>query len=91
MTETLEPAQRRQLPLAVPHSGPHTGRSAMTCQYKCGSACAHPVPNDSDNEYFGDIVAAQVSRRGLLKASAVPRPSVVSIWRIAEGSKRIGA
>ena len=43
----------------------------MTCLYRCGNACAHPVPNQSDNEYFGDIVDQVVSRRGVLKASAV--------------------
>jgi len=52
-----------------------TGRSAMTCAYRCGNACAHPAPNTSDNEYFGDIatdaLAGRLSRRGLLRASAV--------------------
>lgn len=40
----------------------HGGRSAMTCQYRCGNACSHPAPNTSDNPYFGDI-ASEVSRR----------------------------
>jgi secreted PhoX family phosphatase len=60
------PHNRRQLPLA----DGHIGRSAMTCIYRCGNACAHPAPNVSDNEYFGDMVAKAVSRRGLFKASA---------------------
>lgn len=63
---TLAPENRRQLPLANHPSG----RSAMTCQYRCGNACAHPAPNESDNEYFGDI-ANKVSRRGLLRAGTV--------------------
>jgi secreted PhoX family phosphatase len=42
----------------------------MTCMYRCGNACAHPAPNESDNPYFGDLVQAEVSRRGLLKAAA---------------------
>ena len=66
MTES--PEGRRLLPLLTPHT---SGRSPMTCFYKCGDACSHPVPNETDNEYFGDIVAGQVSRRGLLKAGAV--------------------
>ena len=49
----------------------HSGRSAMTCLYRCGNACDHPVPNDSDNPYFGDIVRAEVTRRGVIRASAV--------------------
>ncbi|MFC0097973.1 PhoX family phosphatase [Micromonospora marina] len=48
----------------------HGGRSAMTCQYRCGNACSHPAPNTSDNPYFGDI-AGEVSRRGLLRAGAL--------------------
>ena len=56
---------RRSLPLA-----PAVGRSAMTCQYRCGNACSHPVPNRSGNEYFGDL-AVRASRRGLLRAGAV--------------------
>jgi len=49
----------------------HAKRSALTCEYKCGNACFHPVPNTTDNEYFGDIVAKAVTRRGLLRAGMV--------------------
>ncbi|HEY3502494.1 MAG TPA: PhoX family phosphatase [Actinocatenispora sp.] len=42
----------------------------MTCQYRCGNACSHPVPNESGNEYFGDL-ATRASRRGVLRAGAV--------------------
>jgi secreted PhoX family phosphatase len=34
------------------------------------NACFHEVPNTSDNEYFGDVVRAALSRRGLLEGSA---------------------
>ncbi|MGP4110997.1 PhoX family protein [Streptomyces sp. 4N509B] len=43
----------------------------MTCQYRCGDACSHPAPNTSQNPYFGDVVAAAVSRRDVLRAGAV--------------------
>ena len=43
----------------------------MTCKYRCGDACSHPVPNTSDNTYFGDLVAEMVSRRGMLRAGAL--------------------
>ncbi|WP_406639769.1 PhoX family protein [Amycolatopsis sp. WGS_07] len=46
------------------------GRSAITCEYRCGNACAHEAPNPTGNEYFGDI-AKGVSRRGVFKAGAV--------------------
>ena len=60
---------RRLLPLL---SANHPlGRQAVTCQYRCGNACAHEAPNTSDNEYFGDVVREVVSRRGVLKAGAV--------------------
>ncbi|PRY56786.1 hypothetical protein B0I28_10897 [Glycomyces artemisiae] len=45
----------------------HGGRSELTCLYRCGDACNHPVPNTSDNEYLGDVIAKAVSRRGLIK------------------------
>ncbi|MCO8275421.1 PhoX family phosphatase [Actinoplanes sp. TRM 88003] len=57
--------ERRLLPLLGRHGG---GRDAMTCLYRCGNACDHPAPNRSDNSYFGDIVNAAVSRRGLFTA-----------------------
>lgn len=63
---------RRFLPLLSSQLSTHRpGRSAVTCEYRCGNACAHPAPNTSDNEYFGDVVKNVLSRRGALKASAV--------------------
>lgn len=52
----------------LPLTGGHRdgGRSAATCLWKCNDACSKPVPNTSENEYFGDVVAA--SRRSVLKA-----------------------
>ena len=51
------------LNLFVTHNG-KSKRQHITCVYKCGDACSKPVPNRSDNEYFGDIVKA-VSRRSI--------------------------
>ncbi|MFC6094841.1 PhoX family protein [Saccharothrix lopnurensis] len=59
---------RRLLPLLPNHP---LGRSAVTCKFRCGDACAHEAPNTSDNTYFGDVVGEVVRRRGLLKAGAV--------------------
>ncbi|MEV0588562.1 PhoX family phosphatase [Nonomuraea sp. NPDC050310] len=58
---------RKFLPL-ISHQG---GRSALTCQFRCGNACAHGVANTSGNEYFGDIAAKALSRRGMLRAGAL--------------------
>lgn len=57
------------LNLFVNHDG-RSKRQRLTCRYKCADACFHPVPNTSDNAYFGDIVA-ELSRRRALKAAGV--------------------
>lgn len=61
---------RKLLPLlnTAPHAG---GRSALTCRYRCGDACFHEVPNTSDNEYAGDVIASALSRRSMMRAAAV--------------------
>ncbi|KQZ68587.1 PhoX family protein [Nocardioides sp. Root151] len=62
-------APRKLLPFVdQAHAG---GRSSMTCLYRCGDACAHPVPNESGNEHFEQVVARAVSRRSVLRAGAV--------------------
>ncbi|MFI6285816.1 PhoX family protein [Streptomyces sp. NPDC051018] len=61
---------RKLLPLL--NAGSHAGgRSALTCRYRCGDACFQEVPNTSDNEYSGDIIAAAMSRRSMVRAAAV--------------------
>jgi secreted PhoX family phosphatase len=57
----------RSLPLLPAHPG---GRSATVCHFRCGDACSQPVPNTSDNEYFGDILRASLSRRTALAGAA---------------------
>ena len=59
----------RLLPLLGPAG--HAGRDAKTCLYRCGNACDHPVPNESDNPYLGDVVNAAMTRRGVVRAGAV--------------------
>nr|WP_204068667.1 PhoX family phosphatase [Planobispora siamensis] len=54
--------------LTSPHKG---GRSALTCEFRCGNACAHEVANASENAYFGDVVTSVLSRRGMLRAGAL--------------------
>ena len=63
-------SRRRLLPIITTRQNRHGGRSMMTCQYRCGNQCDHPVPNTSDNTYFADIAAKAMSRRGLLTAGA---------------------
>ncbi|GAB2648945.1 PhoX family protein [Nocardia goodfellowii] len=58
----------KPLALFVKHDG-QSSRAAMTCEYKCGNACFHEVPNTSTGAYFGDIVSS-LNRRGLIKGGA---------------------
>ncbi|WP_236241600.1 PhoX family phosphatase [Streptomyces sp. CC228A] len=60
---------RKLLPLFTTpsHAG---GRSALTCRYRCGDACFQDVPNTSDNEYAGDVIAGALSRRSMMRAAA---------------------
>ena len=67
--------QRRLLPLA----NGHLGRSAMTCRYRCGNACDHDAPNTSDNPYFGDLLDAAVSRRGVFQAGVAGAASAIVV------------
>ncbi|WP_328943810.1 PhoX family protein [Streptomyces sp. NBC_00250] len=75
---------RKLLPLLStnPHGG---GRSALTCRYRCGDACFHEVPNTSDNEYVGDVIAGALSRRSALRAAAV-----VTVASAAGGALTLG-
>ncbi|MFF5783650.1 PhoX family protein [Streptomyces sp. NPDC012693] len=76
---------RKLLPLLStnPHGG---GRSALTCRFRCGDACFHEVPNTSDNEYVGDVIAGALSRRSALRAAAV-----VTVASAAGGAVVLGS
>ena len=67
MTEPHDRPRRSLLPLLP--SVRHGSRSHLTCHYRCGNACDAPVPNETDNPYFGDVAVTAVSRRGLLKSA----------------------
>ena len=43
----------------------------MTCRYRCGNACEHAAPNQSSNDYFGDLLTRAVSRRALLRGGTL--------------------
>ncbi|MEU0553380.1 PhoX family phosphatase [Dactylosporangium sp. NPDC006015] len=66
----MSDTHRRPLPFIGAANVTHGGRDRMTCLYRCGNACEHPVPNQSDNPYFTDQVNA-VSRRGVMRAGAL--------------------
>ena len=47
----------------------HGNRSAVTCELKCGSACAYPPSNLSSEPSFREVVGTRLSRRKLLLGS----------------------
>ncbi len=55
----------------------------MTCVYRCGNACSHPVPNTSDNPYLNDLIAQAVSRRSLLRAGVVATTAAGAVGALA--------
>ncbi|MFI0978124.1 PhoX family protein [Streptomyces sp. NPDC021093] len=75
---------RNLLPLlnSSPHAG---GRSALTCRYRCGDACFQEVPNTSENEYVGDIIAGSLSRRSMMRAAAVVTVAATAGGALAAG------
>ena len=83
---------RRLLPLTTFEGAAPgiSGRQHVTCVYKCGDQCAAPVPNTSDNPYFGDI-AAGISRRGALKAAGVMTLAVGAAHMLPAESTAQGA
>ena len=60
----------KPLALFVKHDGV-SARASITCQYKCGNACSHEVPNTSGGEYFRDIARTALTRRGMLRGSGM--------------------
>nr|WP_240757643.1 PhoX family phosphatase [Nakamurella flava] len=59
---------RRLLPMLGHTRGK---RSPVTCHLKCADACTQPVPNETDNIYFRDVVSAALTRRTMLKGAGV--------------------
>ncbi|MCB5181283.1 PhoX family protein [Streptomyces antimicrobicus] len=75
---------RKLLPLiGNSHEG---GRSALTCRFRCGNACFHEVPNTSDNEYVGDVIAKAWSRRSMLRTAAVVTVATAAGSAVALGA-----
>ncbi|WP_238329675.1 PhoX family protein [Ornithinimicrobium humiphilum] len=80
------PTTRRSM-LSLTAVGEHvTNRSAKTCLYRCGNQCAHPVPNTSANSYFGDMIAAAVSRRSVVRGAAGAALISTLAWSTAENA-----
>ena len=84
MTDT---AKRTVLPLLGHTRGK---RSPVTCQLKCGSACAGPECNTSGNGYFRDIASAALSRRSALGLGAAAAVTVGVVGATPEAAQAHG-
>jgi secreted PhoX family phosphatase len=71
MSTTRRPPASHLLPLFDVGGCARFGIGRDTCRWKCGSQCAHPAPNRTPGESFGDILRRAVSRRALLRAAGV--------------------
>lgn len=90
---TISRDDRRLLPF-VPYA--RGKRAAITCELKCGDACATPAPNKSGNETFQSVATKALSRRavlggasagaaGLTLSMAVPAAAKTSTPELPEG------
>ncbi|MCM0621881.1 PhoX family protein [Nocardioides bruguierae] len=68
---------RRLLSITPTGTTRHGSRDLMTCKFKCGNACDHPVPNRSGNAHIGAEVTKVIARRSLLQASGVGAGALV--------------
>jgi len=69
----------------------HGSRSYLTCQFKCGNACDHPEPNQTDAGHIQDEIAKAVARRSVLRGAAVGAGALVLGGAAAAGSSSLAA
>ena len=55
----------------------HGSRSYLTCLFKCGNACDHAEPNQSETGHIQDEIAKVVGRRSVLRGTAVGASALV--------------
>ncbi|MFF0989984.1 PhoX family protein [Kocuria nitroreducens] len=84
MTET---ARRNLLPMLGHARGK---RSPVTCELKCGNACAGPACNTSGNGYFRDIAGAALSRRSALGLGAAAAVTIGVAGATPEAAQAAG-
>jgi secreted PhoX family phosphatase len=65
-------------------------RSATVCHYKCGDACAHPAPNETDTSYFPDVVANVVKRRTVMAGGLAAVAGVAAVSAAAPAAAHGG-
>ena len=65
--------QTPHLPSLLPliPTGPHGSRSRMTCHFRCGNACDHPIPNQTEHPHVRDEITRALRRRTVLQGAAL--------------------
>ena len=69
----------------------HGTRSYLTCLFKCGNACDHAEPNQTDTGHIQDEIAKAVGRRSVLRGTAVGAGALVLSGAAAAGGSTLAA
>jgi hypothetical protein len=68
-------------------TGPHGSRSAMTCHYRCGFACARRESNTSGSEHIGDVLTRALTHKATPdRAVATTAPLVLDLQSSARST-----
>ena len=69
----------------------HGTRSYLTCLFKCGNACDHAEPNQTETGHIQDEIAKAVGRRSVLRGTAVGAGALVLSGAAAAGGSTLAA
>ena len=69
----------------------HGSRSRMTCLFRCGNACDHPEPNQSENGHIQQEITRALQRRSVLKGAAIGSGALVLGGAAATASSGLAA
>jgi secreted PhoX family phosphatase len=75
---TLDPDPSDLLPVVDDFRSNQCFVHPETCRWSCGNQCAHPAPNESQNDYFGAVARRYISRRRLLGFGALAAGMLVA-------------
>ncbi|WP_322794883.1 PhoX family phosphatase [Tepidiforma sp.] len=88
---TLDPDPSDLLPVIETGAPNQCFLHPQTCRWSCGNQCAGPLPNSSENAYFGDILQRAISRRGLFGLGALAAGFLVVGREAALGAETASA
>jgi secreted PhoX family phosphatase len=74
---TTAPMRPTRPTLPITPVNRHGSRSRMTCLFRCGNACDHPEPNQSDHGHIQQEITRALQRRSVLKGAAIGSGALV--------------